>query len=116
METKNSLRYLRFLNLVDAINRTPAYPKMDSLEERLLNAWALSWQAGKKLTVLEAMGVSGQISPTTVHRRLKSLQKKGLIELTSDETDGRVKYVIATDTTTEYFTALGQAMTMVQQD
>ena len=114
--SKYSLMYLRFLNLINAIRKIPTFPVLDPVEERLLNQLAATWHSGKKISVLEAMGLSKEISATTAHRRLKTLAKKGMIALDPDLTDSRIKYVVATDLTGQYFTSIGQALEQAQQD
>ena len=112
---KYSLAYLKFLNLIQAIKEMPAFGSIDPVEERLLNMLAGVWHAGKKITVLEAMNLSPDISTTTAHRRLKTLRSKGLIALNTDDIDNRVKYVVGTALSEKYFASLGQAMARAQQ-
>jgi DNA-binding MarR family transcriptional regulator len=107
-----SQTYLRFLNLVSAIRGLPAFPALDALEERILNGLAATWATGTKVTVLEAMELTLNTSPTTVHRRLKSLRQKGLIELREDEVDSRIKYVMPTEIAKTYFDKMGQCLDM----
>ena len=114
-ESKHSLTYLRFLNLVQAIKQIPTFPAMDPVEERLLSMLGVNWHNGKKVSVLEAMGLSTEISATTAHRRLKTLRKKGLIELDTDKIDSRVKYVVPTALAEQYFVTLGQAIDKAHQ-
>jgi DNA-binding MarR family transcriptional regulator len=109
-QTKYSAVYLRFLNLMQAIKTLPTFPDVDPVEERLLNALAAIWHRGAKVTVLEAMALPIDVSPTTLHRRLKSLRNKGLLSLQTDATDTRIKYVVATEQTDEYFGTLGRCL------
>jgi hypothetical protein len=109
-QAKHSLIYLKFLNLVQAIREMPVFPQMDPVEERLFNTFATAWHDGRQITVLEAMGMLPDISSTTAHRRLKTLRSKGWITFLTDETDGRVKYVTATDQANRYFSQLGEAL------
>lgn len=102
--------YLRFLNLVRAIRELPDFPDLDPVEERLLNLFASVWHVGQKITVLQAMGMSTDVSSTTAHRRLKSLRAKGMIALVADEADNRVKYVQPTVKAQQYFGQLGQCL------
>jgi len=102
--------YLRFLNLMQAIRELPSFPHVDPVEERLLNALASIWHSGARVTVLEAMALSVDVSPTTLHRRLKSLRSKGLLALETDSSDTRIKYVVATDLTNDYFSTLGRCL------
>lgn len=112
MSTKLSLSdtYLRFLNLMQAVRTLPAFPAIDALEERLLNVLAASWSDNKKITVLTATAMLDDTSATTVHRRLKSMRSKGLIDLQVDTVDYRVKYVVPTELTQRYFSELGACM------
>lgn len=105
-----SSMYLRFINLMQAIRELPTFPKIDPVEERLLNMFAICWLKEQKLTVLEAMNMSPDVSPTTVHRRLKSLRSKGLIDLSIYEIDTRIKYIVPTKLTDQYFSSMGKCL------
>ena len=110
MLSKSSLEYLKFLRLAKAVNEEPSLPSLDAMEERLLNYLALDWHSDKKLTVVEVMHGFPDISPSTVHRRLKTMRKKGLIDLAVDEIDNRIKYIMHTNLTDTYFSHLGQCL------
>ena len=56
------------------------------------------------------MHTFSDISPSTVHRRLKTLRKKGFINLDVDQIDNRIKYIVHTDLTNRYFSHLGQCL------
>lgn len=109
-QSSHSSTYLRFLNLVQGIRSLPDFPELDPVEERLLNLFAAVWHGGKQITVLQAMGMSTDVSSTTAHRRLKSLRKKGVITLVPDESDNRIKYVQPTPVANQYFSQLGQCL------
>lgn len=109
-QSSHSSTYLRFLNLVQGIRSLPDFPVLDPVEERLLNLFATVWHSGKQITVLQAMGMSTDVSSTTAHRRLKSLRKKGVITLVADEADNRIKYVQPTDVAHQYFSQLGECL------
>ncbi len=113
-QTKHSTTYLRFLSLVQAIREIPTFPAMDPVEERLLTMLAAVWHLEKKISVLQAMSLTDEISATTAHRRLKTLRKKGMIELDTDTTDSRIKYVVPTGLAKHYFVTLGQALDKAQ--
>ena len=102
--------YLKFLQLVQAVRQLPDFPALDPVEERLLNLFATVWQTEQKITVLQAMGMSSDVSSTTAHRRLKSLRQKGVLTLVPDPVDNRIKYVMPTAMTHQYFTQLGQCL------
>ncbi len=101
---------LRFLNLARAVRELPDFPALDPVEERLLNQFAAVWHQDRPLTVLQAMGLSKDVSSTTAHRRLKSLRSKGMVVLVSDEIDNRVKYVRPTVLAQDYFSRLGRCL------
>jgi len=106
----SSSTYTRFLRLVQAIRDLPTFPALDPLEERLLNQLASKWHEGTKITVLQAMEMSADASAATVHRRLKTLRQKGMLALTGHETDSRIRYLVPTELTTQYFARMGQCM------
>jgi DNA-binding MarR family transcriptional regulator len=102
--------YTRFVHLARAVRQLPGAPELDAVEERVLEALAAAWGQGQKITVLQAMGMADDSSPTTVHRRLKSLRKKGFISLHEDESDNRVKFIHPTAQADDYFARLGQCI------
>lgn len=102
--------YLKFLGYAQAVRLSKSYPQLDLPEERLLDQLASSWAQGKKITVLRAMQMSPDASSTTVHRRLKTLRLKGMLELEVDEDDNRVKYIIPTELSRHYLSELGQSV------
>ena len=113
--TKHSKAYLRFLSLASAIHDLPGIPQLDSTEEKLLNLLALNINSGQKVNVLEAMNLVPDASPATVHRRLKTLRKKNMITLNVDAIDNRIKYIEITDVAVEYFTKLGQCLSLANK-
>jgi DNA-binding MarR family transcriptional regulator len=114
LTSPHSQTYLRFLNLVKAVHSLPDFPKLDPVEERLLHLFATVWHAEQKITVLQAMAIYDDVSSTTAHRRLKSLRKKGVITLVSDEVDTRIKYVMPTPIANKYFAQLGKCLNEAQ--
>jgi Fe2+ or Zn2+ uptake regulation protein len=116
MSKDPSNTYLRFLNLVSAVRALPAFPSMDAVEERVLNGLAAIWATGTSVTVLEAMHLTPDASPSTVHRRLKQLQEKGLIRLRAAESDSRVRLIEPTAAANAWFAQLGQCMNAAARD
>jgi len=102
--------YLKFLNLVRALDAAPSFPSLDATEERLLGHLANAWAEDKRVTVLEAMNLEAEVSSTTIHRRIKSLKRKGVISLEVDEKDNRIKYVLPTQLASDYYAALSKCM------
>ena|ERR1035437_7006142 len=105
-----SLTYLKFLDLAQAIRELPSFPVLDAVVEQLLNAFAAVWHEGHTVRVLEAMQMLPNISGSTVHRRLAALQTKGMIALSVDETNNRIKYIVPTKLTYKYFAKLGECL------
>ena len=112
---KYSAIYLKFLSLHQAVREMSHFSTIDPVEDHLLRMLANVWHQEKQITVLEAMHLSENISPTTLHRRLMSLRSKDLISLQVSKSDNRVKYVIPTNLTQTYFAALGSAMVCAQK-
>ena len=111
-----SVIYLKFLNLYQAVREMPNFSSIGPAEEHLLNMIADLWHQDKKITVLETLNLSANISSTTLHRRLTSLRLKGWIALQVNEVDGRVKYVTPTDLTIKYFATMGRTLVSAQQN
>lgn len=112
MSTSDSGRqaYLRFLVLARESRASSKDPVLDVVEERVLQTLASVWASGDKLTVLKAMAMGEDASATTIHRRLKSLRRKGYIVLKEDESDNRVKFVLPTPVAERHFERMGRCM------
>ncbi len=54
--------------------------------------------------------MSTDASSTTVHRRLKTLRLKGMLELEVDEDDNRVKSIVSTALSRDYISQLGKSV------
>jgi DNA-binding IclR family transcriptional regulator len=102
--------YFRFLNLAEAVHALPTAPKLDAAEERLLEALTASWSAGHALTVTETMSLSAAGAPATVHRKLASLKKHGLVAMDESHGDLRVKTVVPTPRALDYFEQLAACL------
>ncbi len=110
MSRKHASTYTRFLQLAEESRRQGGAPALDAVEERLLSRLAALWFAGERVPVLRAMTMFDDVSGTTVHRRLKSLRRKGMITLQPDETDERIRYVVATEVSNRYFEQMGRCL------
>ena len=104
--------YPKFLSHALKVRQSSKYPQLDQHEERLMDQLATSWSIDKKITVLMAMRMCDDASASTVHRRLKTLRLKGMLDLQLDADDNRVKYIIPTDLAKSYITELGQSVVM----
>jgi DNA-binding MarR family transcriptional regulator len=106
-----TMSYLKFLRLVNTVRQLPSYPVMDATEVHLLNVLAQEWHSGNKISVVQSMGMLPDVSPSSVHRRLKTLRAKGLIALEEDKVDGRIKYIVSTRLFTKYLAKMDECMT-----
>jgi DNA-binding MarR family transcriptional regulator len=91
--TKTS--YLRFLNLIDAIDRINPGKKLDCTEEDLLDKIVLASYAKKVILVGDLISLSKLGSQATLHGRLKNLSAMGYIKMAAN-VDGRKKEVVPT--------------------
>jgi hypothetical protein len=108
--------YLKFMNLMQSIRAEPSFPKMDAVEEKLLNYFASCWHTGKSLTVVETMNSNAEIPPRTMHRRLASLHEKGLVEFQQDPLDKRIKYIVSTEKAAKLFAQMGKCLDISSQN
>ena len=102
--------YLRFLNVLHALEAESELPAMDLECRRLLEEIAVRQHADSPLTVTEVMGLSSIASPATMHRKLDALLEMGLIEHRFEGDNRRTKYVVCTDVSMKYFERAGRAM------
>ena len=102
--------YQKFINLAIATEQLSELPSLDPIEKRLLALLSHSWSNDKKITVVETMNITSELSTSTVFRYIKKLRQKGYLELIVDEVDNRVKYVSPTKQCDKYFSKLGKLM------
>lgn len=95
MPTTKSSPYIRFINLIDALDRINPGKKLDSTEESLLDRIVLSFHANHSLLVGDLISISELGSQATLHGRLKNLSAMGYIKMAANE-DGRKKEVVPT--------------------
>ena len=95
MSTIKSSCYIRFLNLIDVLDRINPGKKLDSIEESLLDKIILSFHAKQSLLVGDLISLSELGSQATLHGRLKNLSAMGYIKMAANE-DGRKKEVVPT--------------------
>jgi hypothetical protein len=93
MSTVKSSCYIRFLNLIDALDRINPGKKLDSIEESLLDKIILSFDAKQTILVGDLISLSELGSQATLHGRLKNLSAMGYIKMAANE-DGRKKEVV----------------------
>ena len=95
MSTIKSSCYIRFLNLINALDRMNPGKKLDSTEESLLDRIVLSFHAKQAILVGDLISISELGSQATLHGRLKNLSALGYIKMAANE-DGRKKEVVPT--------------------
>ena len=87
--------YIRFLNLIDALDRMNPGKKLDCTEESLLDKIVSSAFEKQPVLVGDLISLSNLGSQATLHGRLKNLSAMGYIKMAANE-DGRKKEVLPT--------------------
>ena len=95
MPTTKSSPYLRFLNLIDALDRINPGKQLDYVEESLLDRILICAHAKESVLVGDLISISDLGSQATLHGRLKNLSAMGYIKMASNS-DGRKKEVVPT--------------------
>jgi hypothetical protein len=95
MATAKSPSYIRFLNLLDALDRINPGKKLDSIEESLLDKIVQCANLKESVLVGDLISLAELGSQATLHGRLKNLSAMGYIKMVSN-TDGRKKEVLPT--------------------
>lgn len=85
---------------------------LDPVSQRLLERVALQHFKGASLTMMGALGLSQQlgVGESTLSKRIKALQAKGLIEVMGAKADRRIKVLGPSPKTTHHYESLSQAM------
>jgi Fe2+ or Zn2+ uptake regulation protein len=102
--------YLRFLNLIHALDNGQHAPAMDLDAKKLLEVIAVRHAQGKPLTVTDAMALNTIASPATIHRKLDQLRELGMIDTVFEGKNRRTKFLIPTQQAQQYFEKLSQVM------
>ena len=95
MAITKSPSYLRFLNLIDALDRMNPGKKLDYIEENLLDKVVKCAHSKESILVGDLIALSELGSQATLHGRLKNLSAMGYIKMVSNA-DGRKKEVLPT--------------------
>ena len=102
--------YLRFIQLVNALESAQSLPGLEPIEHKLLEIITIANTNHERLSVKDLMGYSEVASPATMHKHIHAMVDKGWIYLAPTE-DARRKQLMLTDATMRYFNKLGTAMT-----
>lgn len=116
METHSPFKsaYLRFLQLISAVEAMPGLEDFDANERALFDSLCLSWSQEKSMTVRQAISQVNLGSPATLHKRLQRLIAKGLIVAEGAEGDRRTKYLRPAEKGLDYVKWLSSQITSVQ--
>ena len=109
MSTVKSSCYIRFLNLIDVLDRINPGKKLDSIEEGLLDKIILSFDAKKPILVGDLISLSELGSQATLHGRLKNLSTMGYIKMAANE-DGRKKEVVPSKTAIKRYEEISKCL------
>lgn len=109
MTTAKSSTYIRFLNLLDALDRINPGKKLDSIEESLLDKIVLFSNAKQSILVGDLISLEELGSQATLHGRLKNLSAMGYINMISNE-DGRKKEVVPSKAALKRYEALSKCL------
>jgi DNA-binding transcriptional ArsR family regulator len=105
--------YLRFLNLIHALDGAEHVPVMDLDAKKLLEVIAVRHAEEKPLTVTDAMALSSIASPATLHRKIDQLREIGMIDTVFEGKNRRTKYLVPTQVAHDYFAQVGDVMKKV---
>ena len=95
MFSSKSSPYIKFLNLIDALDRINPGKRLDNIEESLLDRIILNAHKGQSILVGDLISMADLGSQATLHGRLKNLSAMGYIKLAANS-DGRKKEVLPT--------------------
>ena len=95
MPTPKTSPYIKFLNLIDAIDRINPGKKLDFIEESLLDKIVSCAHDNKAVLVGDLISIADLGSQATLHGRLKNLSVMGYIKMVANE-DGRKKEILPT--------------------
>jgi DNA-binding MarR family transcriptional regulator len=94
--------YIRFLNLIDALDHMNPGRSLDSLEIQLLEFIVQQQAQNQAVLVGDIISLNYIGSQATLHSRLKDLVLHGYVKLIADKKDARKKSVIPTRLAAKY--------------
>jgi len=101
---------LKYLDFADILDQICADLDVDPIEWRALRVITKSFLQDCPIKTIDLMRTSAIASPATIHKIIKILIAKRLIEIKQDGNDGRIKYLIPTTKTLKIFRGLGERM------
>ena len=104
--------YLRYLVLAEALRKSSIdLSGIDDVGKKLLETIAIRSAQGQPLVVTQTMELSDIASPATIHRRIGILLNAGLIQVKQTEQNQKIKFLVPTQMSIDYFDKLGKLMT-----
>ena len=104
--------YLRYLVLAEALRKSSIdLTGIDDVGKKLLEIIAIRSAQGQPLVVTQTMELSDIASPATIQRRIGILLKAGLIQVKQTEQNQKIKFLVPTQMSIDYFDKLGKLMT-----
>ena len=103
--------YLRYLVLAETLRKSNIdLSNIDEIGKKLLETIAIKSAQGQPMVVTQTMELSDIASPATIHRRIEILKKAGLVKVFQTEQNQKIKYLVPTQTSIDYFEKLGKLM------
>ena len=102
--------YLRFLQMMQALEGGDGTTPMDLDAKKLLEVIAVRHTQGNPLTVTEAMGLHQIASPATIHRKIDQLRDLELVETTFEGNNRRTKFLVPTEAAYRQFDSAGKVI------
>ncbi len=103
-------QYIKYLHLTQEVRSQPIFQEMDATDIVMLDTWGAAWHNGIPMGVLKALSLINNRAASKSHVRMHGLRAIGLIDLIPDDQDCRIKYVLPTQATHDYFSQLGKCM------
>ena len=105
--TAMALKYLKFADV-----RQKIWGRYDvsSKERQILRLIAQAFFQGAPLRVSKLLDMSAVASPATVHKAMRSLMAKDLLQVKADKVDGRIKYLTPTKRAIKLLADIGKEM------
>ena len=100
--------FISFLNLKNTL--AIETDGLDLTSMQLLEICMVRSDAGQRLTITEAMGLTHVASPATIHRKLLQLLDFGYVTFEYESNNRRTKYLTPTAKSDEHFAKLGSLL------
>ena len=102
IQKARTVNYIKFIKATETLRQSIDFKPIDFIEDKLLQNIIINWYSGSPMTVSETLEVIKEISNSTLNRRLKNLNKAGMISHVADEIDNRIKYIHPTELSQHY--------------